>query len=365
MENQKIEALAHINLESIYNLASHRVVGKTDNEVILDSLKLNGLMCSYSLQPNGHWYILEARVQTATTTLRQKSFITTILNDSIPLPAIVVSQTGSDLLLSGATNIQGQVILNEGSLKEITHKGRGYTGKNNAQVQEMRSASELNDSTTTQLIEHQIHPPNLSFTKEFEPPKLSSGNIITAHTFETASSHYFSDGITLNNCTGKYITIIADGPIVIENNSVISGQFISTSFVKIDSSKVEHPSFIRVYDSDSDSLLILENSAKLRGFSQMISVRDSTSQSTLAIDSTSSVTGIIITDGDTRLSGTIHGTILTSRFFMRDGSTDYFNRLIDVSILRDERPSLFYAPFYLLTNKSVGFYRSEVVKSNI
>jgi hypothetical protein len=182
--------------------------------------------------------------------------------------------------------------------------------------------------------------------------RVSGRTTFIKNCFSNLNITIYSDSIAQieNNCRIGNAIVISKTGIYCEGSSLKSTQLFSQDSILISNSYFSYPSVAANYVNTSDSAklnshITVVNSIFNGSIIQVNSiVGQINNKSKITIDKQSKIQGIIYSDNNVELLGTLLGSIYTYNFYYYKQPSEYINWLIDVNINRGKLDKWFLVP---------------------
>ena len=313
--------------------------------------------------------------------------------------AIVLKPKPSPLVLTGASRIQGDVIMGMGGIR------KGVSGIHEYEANEMVTGRIIG---THSDLRPEIDRTYLKNLWQVFQEKLSSDNLPlfpeimgdTSYFFSADSAtNWWSQPVRLTNeqlnkknwqLHGPLI-LMADEPLILKNNLTMEhfvqiicnrsvliqgkgstyhqvllyspekiilsevdnfcGQIFSKQAIVIENgSRLHYPTLLMVWSSYDSSFIKIDTSSSISGSIILVSETDSVvrsqNQAKILIEKGAVVNGLVWSDNYTQLNGEVNGLVITDQFYEYQSPTIYLNWIRDGIIRRDRINSRFRLPLF-------------------
>lgn len=299
--------------------------------------------------------------------------------------AIIVGGVDHALVLTGATEIRGDVTVGSGGVKSGTLKGVKFSGDRlvHGEVRKVTPPQmpPFDDSNMLRAMATAQSDLQAALTSEIEPgiERLKvAGQVDLDTLLDSVSAEMlflFSDEplqISGSRKIVKPITIVSSGRIEIDGDPELADAIIYSQDAVIISGKVKgrlqilsdkrivikgnaklvYPSLAfckpQVLDSRISGRIDLLENAQMSGTIALGRLNHGDKKlpndSRVVIEKSVDFSGVVYSSNETTLLGTVAGAVITERFFLYESPTSYINWLKDARVNRLALPSEFKMP---------------------
>ena len=269
-------------------------------------------------------------------------------------PNLFMIDNGRTLSVCGDTRLEGDCYVPSGGLKRAYIAGKNYSGKEMVYGTTHRSSRSL-PAINEDVFAKWIAPPGVR--KFWEEIKDSAVNSFSERPWIYTEDHSFSTaGKVIKGAvwleSNDSIFIAADSEIdgaVIKARTVHVGTgftgtlqiFATEKIVLEDKVRLKYPSILGVIEDNQQpgkaaSILIGVQSQVLG----TVFLPDFRKLPELTIDTEAEVDGLVYCQGKTQLKGTVNGSLITQKFFLKTLASSYENHILDGKVL-DQLPEDF------------------------
>ncbi|MFA5669459.1 MAG: hypothetical protein WC967_09445 [Balneolaceae bacterium] len=312
--------------------------------------------------------------------------------DSIFNYAVALKDSTSSLNLILQTTLKGNVLLGREGIRSSNFKGDPFRGTFDGEVinTTMSQAFPLFDTLS---VEQQLHSYETLFKgnqlQRFPEPNPSVLNTLSESDTLFSSSSYewelneatkippnavlFVNGnlyirgegklgdftqlvvkdtlVVDANIKGNHLLLYAGKRIEVRGESEMMAQLLTKGRVELSGrTYLRYPSGIysssSTFSGEQEEVIHLKDQTIVDGYVMFASEVNSFSQNQyrIRIEDEAIVRGSVYTQGQTELSGTVYGSVLTNQFFFYESPTNYINWLKNVVIDRKQRPAEYVVP---------------------
>jgi cytoskeletal protein CcmA (bactofilin family) len=278
------------------------------------------------------------------------------------LPALYLCDLSTPLSLCGNTVLRGDCFLPKSGIRRAYIEGQTFVGKELIDGRIYQSDNRLPDLISSlkngiyELLEygknenHELELTNGAINNSFklQPFFYRSQNSITVSGIDITGNVIIRSerGIIVESSANlKDVVLIA--PFVLLKKGVRStAQYFATdSLVVEDQCELSYPSVLGLikYNYVNKPYIKIGRNCKISGVifsTQQNALEDD--KSILMIDENSEFEGIIYSPGSLELNGVVHGSVFTSKLFLRTNSAFYENHLLNAEINRKKLSENFF-----------------------
>ncbi len=323
------------------------------------------------------------------------------------------------LVLTGKTQIIGDVTVGPKGVEKGSIKGRGFEGEKLVDGKIIRvehpEMPYFNDKLFQETVER--YQTMLLYPSD-DQSEITDGWIDDAVFQNFQSKTIFIDGnVVIQNlgltdriqgplvisCSGdmilqgenqldRFVELVSGGKLLVQNQMLLEdcilygeegieiqgpgqlrAQFFSPGDIVIQNQVVlEYPSVIycqgHVVGNTLEGKVLLHENAVVKGtvilHSNSEQVLSSMNGMLTDLDAGSKFVGAIYSDHYIRLSGTVFGSVVTEEFYLYLSPTTYLNWLLDTAINRNQLPRNFLMPLLFSEKPGLGILDWEIVKES-
>ncbi len=313
-------------------------------------------------------------------------------------PAIVVNPFSETLVISGETQIWGDVYTGLSGLRKGSLSGLAYRGNRLVFGKIIKSEKDNRPQIDRLYIKQIFHDWRKFFTlpaQKFSDFIHENCDVINPASPENANIIILSvDNEEINRrnwhlkgpavliakeklniqCSLRienFVQILCEKSITLSGNSILSdvilyspdsirikktgsfeGQIFSEKSIGFDQNvRIDLPSLFLVYSEFNNGYINIKPHAAVNGWFYYTSPHRAEApgavQANILISENSTVTGLVYCDDFTAISGTVNGIIITDRFLLEDPPSKYINWIKDGHINRDKLPKKFTLPVFM------------------
>lgn len=354
----RIEAMLHLKSGFNYLLGGEEADFSQQERLLFDDDESSKTILSS--QAWGLYRLAAAATIFKQDTFRKAALIANCMQAE-KRPALYLTDKNQPLSLAGNARIYGDAFLPERGLKRAYIEGQSYSGKELLSGKTKRSENKLPPvkkaiSSSLSMLTGQRVPSIVQELKNYN----SNENLILYRSAHQAILGVVSNEAILlgegevegpiiiksqtsvrvgQNFKVKHAIIIAPN-IVVESGFEGALQLLATdSLIIQENCNLQYPSAAIVFSDWENAMLQIKKGTRITGEVMLLGDEYKIKHALVQLEEEVEVTGNVYSTKKVELKGTVNGSIVTDRFYLKTKSSVYENHLLDGRINRNELPN--------------------------